>query len=215
MIPSIGKQKIKYKDHSNVNFENMDFYLDLAKKIISKMAPTFFNGLSKEMLKNEDAISFVASAIMMGDWRWKNNEENDTTKTYKTLYSYRNQCGIWAIKTYVTKKYKQNNNKKKIKITHSINYSDDDLNLESLLPDNSQKEPVEILMDREKHNNISADIQNLLDMSNISDKQKEYIKLYYYENMTLEQIGSSYGVTREAVRQSIKSAIGKIKEICS
>ena len=214
MIPSIGKQKIKYKDHLNVKFENTDFYLDLAKKIISKMAPTFFNGLAKEMLRNEDAISFVASSIMMGDWRWKNNEENDTSKTYKTLYSYRNQCGIWAIKTYVTKKYKQNNNKKKIKITHSINYSDDDLNLESLLPDNSQKSPIEILIDREKYSNMSTDIKNLLDMSNISDKQKNYIKLYYYENMTLEQIGNNYGVTREAVRQSIKSAIKKIKEIC-
>jgi RNA polymerase sigma factor (sigma-70 family) len=214
MIPSIGKQKIKYKDHSSVKFENMDFYIDLAKKIISKMAPTFFSGLSKEMLKNEDAISFVASSIMMGDWRWKNNEENDTTKTYKTLYSYRNQCGIWAIKTYVTKKYKQNNNKKKIKVTHSINHNDD-LNLENLLPDNSQKDPVEILIDREKHINMSLDMQNLLNMSNISAKQKEYIRLYYYENMTLEQIGNSYGVTREAVRQSIKSAIGKIKEICA
>lgn len=214
MIPSIGKQKIEYKDHSNVKFEKMDFYLDLAKKIIAKIAPSFFSGLSKEMLKNEDAISFVASSIMMGDWRWKNNEENDSTKTYKTLYSYRNQCGIWAIKTYVTKKYKQNNSKKKINITHSINYSSDDLNLESLLPDNSQKDPVEIIINREKENSLSTDIQNLLDLSNISDKQKNYIKLYYYENMTLEQIGNVYGVTREAVRQSIKSAIGKIKEIC-
>jgi RNA polymerase sigma factor (sigma-70 family) len=214
MIPSIGKQKIKYKDHLNIKFENMDFYLDLAKKIISKMAPTFFNGLAKEMLKNEDAVSFVASSIMMGDWRWKNNEDNDTSKTYKTLYSYRNQCGIWAIKTYVTKKYKQNNNKKKIKITHSINYSDDDISLESLLPDNSQKNPIEILIDKEKHSNMSVDIKNLLDMANISDKQKNYIRLYYYENMTLEQVGNNYGVTREAVRQSIKSAIKKIKEIC-
>ena len=37
MTPSIGKQKISYKDHSNIKFETMDFYLNLAQKIIAKM----------------------------------------------------------------------------------------------------------------------------------------------------------------------------------
>jgi hypothetical protein len=118
MIPSVGKPKILYQDHKNIKFESLDFYINLAKKIISKMAPTFFSGLSKEMLKNEDAISFVANAIMMGDWRWKKDTIKDNSneeKQYKTLYSYRNQCGIWAIQTYVTKRYKQNNSSKKIK----------------------------------------------------------------------------------------------------
>ena len=95
IIPSIGKQKILYKDHKDVNFESLDFYTNLAKKIIAKIGPTFFAGLSKQMLKDEDAISFVANAIMMGDWRWKQKEED---KPLKGLYSYRNQCAIWAIK---------------------------------------------------------------------------------------------------------------------
>lgn len=209
MIPSIGKQKIKYKDHSNIKFENMNFYLDLAKKIIAKMAPSFFNGLSKEMLKNEDAISFVASSIMMGDWRWKNEQQKE--KQYKTLYSYRNQCGIWAIKTYVTKKYKQNNSKKKLNITHSINYAEEDMCLEHIIADRSQKDPIDILIEQEKDLNISNDIDILLKISDISDKQREFIRLYYYEDMTLEEIGKIYNITREAVRQSIKSALHKIR----
>jgi len=212
MIPSIGKQKIVYKDHSNVKFESMDFYICLAQKIIAKMAPSFFGGLSKEMLKNEDAISFVATAIMMGDWRWKNGEEN-TDKQYKNLYSYRNQCGIWAIQTYVTKKYKQNNSNKKIKASYSLSHQEDDMALEGVLPDVNQKEPVNILIDQEAKNSLSNDIVNLLDLSAISDKQKQYIQMYYYENMTLEQIGRHFNVTREAVRQSIKSALAKIRNI--
>jgi len=217
MIPSIGKQKIKYQDHSNIKFENMDFYLDLAKKIISKMAPSFFQGLSKEMLKNEDAISFVASSIMMGDWRWKNKESNisdeQNEKQYKSLYSYRNQCGIWAIKTYVTKKYKQNNTKKKINISHSINYAEDDVCLENIIPDKEQRDPIDILIDQETCSNMSNDIRALLNLSDISDKQREYIRLYYYEDMTLEEIGNQYDITREAVRQSIKSALSKIRNL--
>jgi RNA polymerase sigma factor (sigma-70 family) len=216
MIPSIGKQKISYKDHKNINFEPMSFYIDLAQKIISKMGHTFFNGLSKEMLKNEDAISFVASSIMMGDWRWKNGEDStDKNKNYKTLYSYRNQCGIWAMKTYITKQYKKRNNTKCKTNNYSINYSDEDINVESMIADKNQKEPIDILSNNEDNKSLSKDIKLLIELSPISDKQKEYIKMYYYENMTLEQIGKQNGVTREAIRQSIKSAISKIREFSS
>lgn len=219
MIPSVGKPKILYQDHKNIKFESLDFYLDLAKKIISKMAPTFFTGLSKEMLKSEDAISFVANAIMMGDWRWKKEsdklkEQSEENKQYKSLYSYRNQCGIWAIQTYVTKKYKQNNNSKKIKEKYSINYTDDnDVSLEGIIADTSQIEPINKIIEDETNNNIKSLIQQLFNTDIISDKQKDQVKMYYYDNMTLEQIGKQQGVTREAVRQSIKTAISKIRTL--
>jgi len=217
MIPSVGKPKILYQDHKNIKFESLDFYINLAKKIISKMAPTFFSGLSKEMLKNEDAISFVANAIMMGDWRWKKDTIKDNSneeKQYKTLYSYRNQCGIWAMQTYVTKRYKQNNSSKKIKEKYSINYTDDnDVSLESVIADHSQIEPVDKIIEEEKNNNIKSLIEQLFNTDILSDKQKDQVKMYYYDNMTLEQIGRVQGVTREAVRQSIKTAISKIRTL--
>lgn len=210
IIPSVGKQKIAYKDHSDVKFESLDFYMNLAKKIIAKMGPTFFNGLSKEMLNNEDAISFVANAIMMGDWRW----EEKGKKTNKTLYSYRNQCGIWAIKTYITKQYKNKNNKRKIKAKYSLCYQDsDDLDLQTIIADNNQKEPIDIIVENEEKKSLHNLINKLFDSDIISDKQKEYIRLYYFENFTLEKIGNQFDVTREAVRQSIRSALKKIREL--
>lgn len=212
IIPSVGKPKISYKDHESVNFESLDFYLNLSRKIVAKIGPTFFAGLSKHMLKDEDAISFVANAIMMGDWRWK-DENKDSEKPLKSLYSYRNQCAIWAIKTYVTKQYKNNHNKKKIKATHSLNYQEDETSLENIIADNSQQEPLDILIDMEDKNNCCGLIKDLLKCSLISDKQKEYIDLYYFQDMTLEKIGKKHGVTREAVRQSIKTAINKIREL--
>lgn len=208
IIPSIGKQKISYKDHKDVQFESLDFYVNLAQKIIAKMSTKFFNGLSKQMLKDEDAISFVANAIMMGDWRWKEKQDD---QPHKTLYSYRNQCAIWAIKTYVTKQYRSKHNSKKINVTHSLNYDLNEINLENIVADNTQKEPVDILIQDENHNICNDLISKLLDSGFISDRQKEYIKLYYFENMTLATIGKKFNITREAVRQSIKTALTKIR----
>lgn len=212
IIPSVGKQKIAYKDHTDIKFESLDFYLNLAKKIIAKMGPTFFAGLSKEMLQSEDAVSFVANAIMMGDWRWE--KQSSTEKTNKTLYSYRNQCGIWAIQTYVTKQYKSKNSKKKIRPKYSLSYQEnDDLDLETLIADENQKEPQDILIAKENKENIENLIESLFNSDIVSDKQKEFIKLYYFENLTLEKIGKRFNITREAVRQSIRSAIQKIREL--
>jgi len=213
MIPSIGKQKILYKDHSNIKFESLDFYINLSQKIIAKIAPTFFNGLSKEMLKNEDAISFVANAIMMGDWRWE-KENKEESKTKKNLYSYRNQCAIWAIKTYITKQYKNKHSKKRINIDCSLNYGDgEDLQIETLIEDKTQQNPLDIMCEKEEKKIKTQLIHDLLESDILSDKQKNYIKLYYFENMTLEKIGDKYNITREAVRQSIKSSISKIKHL--
>lgn len=209
MIPSIGKPKISYKDHSTVNFESLEFYVILAQKIIAK----FSNGISKHMLKDDDAIAFVANAIMMGDWRWKDNKDLDQNK-YKSLYSYRNQCGIWAIKTYVTKFYKNKKSKKNLN-SYSLNHSsiEDNAELSTIIPDNNQINPLDILIKQEEHRSKQLLIQDILKSDLLSDKQKEYIQLYFFENLTLDKIGKKFGVTREAVRQSIKVSMEKIKNL--
>ena len=211
MIPSVGKPKIVYKDHQKVDFESLDFYLTLAKKIISKMGSKC-SSLSKQMLKDEDAISFVANSIMMGDWRWKNEDDyKDGEKKYKTLYSYRNQCGIWAIKTYSTKKFKDNQKEKIL----SINYENEtnDTAIENLIKDTKQKSPVSILIDRETQNETKELINKILDSGLLNDKQADYIRLYFFEKLTLEKIGKKYGVTREAIRQNIKLSLQKIRDL--
>lgn len=209
MIPSVGKPKISYKDHSTVNFESLDFYVTLAQKIIAKFGGKVSSTISKNMLKNEDAISFVANAIMMGDWRWKDTQNN------KSLYSYRNQCGIWAIKTYITKFYKAKNSKRKLSSEYSLNYMnmEDGHELEQIIPDKDQLDPLEILINNENEDIRSKLINQILNSDLLSDKQKQYIKLYFFENLTLDKIGKRFGVTREAVRQSIKVSINKIKDL--
>jgi len=211
-INGIGNQKIEYKDHSQLEFDSLNTYITLAKKSISKFSNQFYNGLSSKMLKDEDAISSIANAIMMADWRWDENYQNDKG-TKKTKYSYRNQCALWAIQTYVSKNYKKN---KKFKTNvYSLDYmveKDDESTVHSFTEDTKSISPEDILINKENKEELSSLINKLLQLDCLSDRQRDYIQLYYFESYTFEKIGKKYGITREAVRQGLNKAISLIKE---
>jgi RNA polymerase sigma factor (sigma-70 family) len=186
----------------NQEFDSLNVYIDLAKKTISKFA----GSLKKEMLSNEDAVSDVASAIMIGDWKWDANRKGKTGKS-KTRYSYRNQCAIWAIQTYTTKKYKAPKSR-------SLNYANDSESGQvGDIISSSIKDPCEIAIEKEYSENLSKDIRDILNSELISDKQRQYIELYYFEGYTLEKIGKRFNITREAVRQNINKSLEKIKNL--
>lgn len=184
-------------------FDSLDSYISLAKKTISKFAPKFYNGLSVEMLKNEEAISDVATALMYADWRFDENRMGKSGQK-KTLYSYRNQCAIWAIKTYVTNKYKKRKD-------YSMDYDNNETDFGSTIIDNKQQNPLDIVIDNEDRNNLSSAIDCLLNNSLLSVKQKQQIRMYYFEDATLSEIGKRFGVSREAIRQNIKRGLELIK----
>lgn len=185
-------------------FDSLSTYISLAKKTISKFGPKFYNGLSTEMLKSEEAVSDVATALMYADWRFDANRPGKTGLK-KTLYSYRNQCAIWAIKTYVTTKYKQKKNL-------SLDFDNQEaLKLSSLLADPKQRSPIDCIIENESYENLSIDLNSLLSSESISEKQKTQIEMYYLEDKTLSDIGKIFGVSREAVRQNIKRGLELIK----
>jgi len=188
-------------------YDSLDSYINLAKKTIVKFGPRFYNGLSAEMLKNTDAVSDVATAIMYADWRFDPDRPGKSGQK-KTLYSYRNQCAIWAIKTYVTNKYK-----KHISTSMSLNFSEEgsDSSFYSSVSDEKARDPVDILIDKEESSRLTSSIDQLLNNSILSDKQKIQIKMYYLENHTLSYIGKKFGVSREAIRQNIKRALDIIR----
>jgi RNA polymerase sigma factor (sigma-70 family) len=189
-------------------YDSLDVYLNLAKKTISKFGPKFYNGLSTEMLKNNDAVSDVATAIMYADWRFDPERAGKEGKK-KTLYSYRNQCAIWAIKTYISNKYKKSHDKQSVV---SLNFNiDDSSEISATIKDNRCIDPVDILIQKEESNNLTNYISTILKSNMLSDKQKSQLKMYYLENLTLSAIGKQFGVSREAVRQNIKRAIEIIK----
>lgn len=190
-------------------FETLQTYINLAKKTISKFAPSFYSGLRNELLSNEDAVSDIAQAIMTADWKWDKNRTGHEGKS-KTKYSYRNQCAIWAIQTYISNKYK----KKNMGLSLDSCYDDSGEQSQSFsanIPDRREYDPAEIVSREEEENNIQTMVKNLLDSNILSDKQRDQIYSYYFDNKTLLQIGKEYGVTREAIRQNIQKGLAKIR----
>jgi RNA polymerase sigma factor (sigma-70 family) len=189
-------------------FDTLEQYRDTAKKIISK-----YNSRSNSknyLLNNEDIISDVSSAIMYADWKWDSERVGKITGKKKTKYSFRNQCAIWAIKTYLTNKHKKN----------KLNILDIDLENEkefvsSYIEDNRHQEPSLNAETNEYHSDIRMLIDEIFNSDLLTEKQKDQIHLYYIEGLTLSAIGDKYNVTREAIRQNIKKGIEFIREVVS
>ena len=196
----------------NKEYDSLPSYMNLAKRMISKFAPKFYKNLAYEMLNNEDAISDIANAIMTADWKYDSERTGKSTGKKKTKYSYRNQCALWAIQTYVTKNYKKNKNTSKV---YSLNYnnSENEDDAYNYIVDNRTKTPEQIILEKEKHEEVSKLIRLLLSSELLTKNQSEYIKLYYFENCTYEQIGQKFNLTREAIRQSINKALSVIRDI--
>lgn len=188
--------------------DSLSTYISLAKKTISKFGPKFYNGLALEMLQNEEAVSDVATAIMFGDWRF---DENRVGKTglKKTKYSYRNQCALWAIKTYVTNKYKH---KKHFSLDKELGEDSQETGYNYAA--STELSPLDTMIDKEDRNNLSNAINLLLNSNILSEKQQQQIRMYYFDNLTLSKIGKIFGVSREAVRQNIKRGLDAIRS-CS
>lgn len=196
---------------------NLSTYITLAKKTIAKFSPKFYNGLSTEMLKNEEAISDVATAIMYADWRFDPNRVGKSGQ-HKTLYSYRNQCAIWAIKTYMTSKYKK---KKHVSLgpmigsarskTNRGTYTQNSENNPLEFQDKSQESPLDILIETEYTKDLADLTEQILSSKILSDKQQQQIRMYFFEDKTLACIGKYFNVSREAVRQNIKRGLDIIK----
>lgn len=194
---------------NSYQYDSLFTYINFAKKTISKFAPKIYNGLSKEMLKNEDAIADVAYAIMLADWKYDENRTGKITGKKKTRYSYRNQCAIWAIQTYATKNKKRKNI---LSIDNQI-LSDEKNTYESLLSDDDGCQPFDNIINKEQTELTNDLVKMIFDSNILTDKQKSQLKMYYFDDMTLQQIGDQFGITREAVRQTIKNSIKKLQEV--
>lgn len=209
-IVNIGNQKTHYNNKENVQFESLGFYLTLAKKSISKFANQICPGSAKKMLQSEDAIANIANGIMMADWRWDQNRTGHEGKS-KTRYSYRNQCAIWSIQSYLGRQY---GGKKKYKpVTLSIDQTYcDDLQAKDIIS-SPHLGVVDKAIQEEESLQLSHDIETLLNSGVLSQRQSDYIKMYFFEDMTLEQIGKKFNITREAVRQGLNKAYSTLRNI--
>lgn len=186
-----------------MEYSTLDDYTQIAKKTISKFANRMYPSLVAKMLSDDEFVYEVAGAIMTADWKWDPSRVGKVTGKKKTLYSYRNQCALWSIKTLVTKKYRSS--QKHAKFLKHVKENLQHKLIDEITPESSACE-------KEGINNLTDDVKNLISYAPISDKQKHIIKRYYYDNCTLSEIGKEYSVSREAIRQQLKKGIKEIKD---
>ena len=163
------------------------------------------------MLKDEEAISSVANSMMMADWRWDKDYENKQG-TKKNKYSYRNQCALWAIQTYLSKDYKMNQTQTKTFSLDQDSTSQETINIHELTADLKVCCPEEYLIQQEEAEALKKTIEELLSLDCLTPRQKDYIRLYYFEGQTFKKISEKYNITREAVRQGLNKAISIIRQ---
>ena len=78
-----------------------------------------------------------------------------------------------------------------------------------------KQNPVEASIAKEESEKLKKYLSIILSPENkiLTERQCEYLKLYYIENKTFADIGKQFNITREAVRQGIKKSIEKIREL--
>lgn len=195
----------------NYKYGELSFYLDLAKKTINKFGKNMYLGLASEMLTNEDAISDVAHAIMMADWNYDETRVGKKTGKKKTRYSYRNQCALWAIQTYATKSKKKKNYF--LSIDALLDSDNSHNSLESVIQDKKQSLPSSNVIHNEKIELTNDLVDEIFNSNILTERQSQQLKMYYLDDMTLQEIGNHFNITREAVRQTIKTSIQKIRAV--
>ena len=95
---------------------------------------------------------------------------------------------------------------------HEIVTDQSDLSFDQMIEDTNQKEPLTNVIAREKTALEKEMVNDIFESGILSESQKDKLKLYYFENLSLAKIGKRYGVTREAIRQNMKVSIKKIQE---
>lgn len=212
-LVGIGNQKNEYVHPDTCHFEaNHKTYWTIAKKIISYFAPRYGSGLAKEMLASEDAISNIATQIMLADWRWDKNYKNKKG-TVRTLNAYRNQCGDWAIRGYLTRKARHQASP--VYAPVSLNSLNEDGNevFASSLADESCPAPEESIEQIEEVQENKNAVHKLLTSGVLTDQQESFIRAHYLEQKSKADIARENNISRQAVEYSIGRGILKMREL--
>ena len=169
-------------------------YLEISKKCIAHFAS---NDLAKQMLRSEDAVSFVAEHLMMGTCRWKPNRG-------KTVRSYHNQCAIWAIQNWISRI-----SKKGVDIL-SLNkdLSDSEGNqLYEILEDDRKIPPSSIELEEN-----AAEVDRILSDRTISEKEEKCIRMKFLDQLSVAEISESLGISKKMVYTNVQRGLKKLRK---
>lgn len=205
-IAEMHGQNMPYPDKNTQKFHSLDEYITMTVKLVRALAPKYRSGLATQILNSEDAISNIATMIMMADWRWNGNG---------TIHGYRKECAKWAILAFIRRDVSRSKshiyscsyvNNGAEEPTESFGLS------KANIPVDSQPNPQEACLNKEQLEQTYNVVDEIIGSGILNEQQKYILHQYYWEGKTYNDIGKELGMSRQGVLQNIQSAFKKVKE---
>lgn len=198
-IDSVGIGNREAIETTN-QLEDLDTYLKIAQKTIMAMAPKIRSGLAEEMLNSEDAIANIAHWIMIADCKFDGRGNK---------FGYRKACAQFAIKKY---NHRGLNDKHDIWSIDKIIHSDEsEIRLGDLLEDDVVSPDAHINQNEQRAEMLKV-INKLRELGEITDLAVMYIKQYYFEDMTLQEIANLRSVSKQSVQNLLSKTLKIIRD---
>jgi RNA polymerase sigma factor for flagellar operon FliA len=106
---------------------------------------------------------------------------------------------------FKTLQYATSSNPVRLEDFRNSKYADSDLNISECIADPTAKSPLTILEEKDTKEKLGELIESL------PKKEKMVLALYYYEELTMQEIGRVLSITESRVCQIHSQALGKLK----
>lgn len=152
-----------------------------------KIARKIISKYGPSLLRDEDAVAYVANYIIKADIKY--DGKTGSKEGFRCL------SARYAIKNWINRNIK--NKPKSISID----------------ADGGNGSPIKDKIDSFESTTDNVELNEILDfIDTLNENEQKVLKMYYFESMSLKEIGQSLNLTHEAIRQRIKKALCKIKE---
>ena len=190
------RQNDNLGDADATNWSLQD-YTNIAQRCIGAHA---VGSLAKNMLRNEDAISFVAESLMIASFRW--NPERG-----RTLNSYLNQCAIWSIQRWIMLSRRANRKAMASLDASKYHTTDETPPLYAVVADDNTQTPDDILSGLE----TTDGLHTLIEDAGLTERQLHCLEVVYIQGERPADVARDLGISRQAVDQCIHKGIHKIR----
>ena len=170
----------------------LDDYYKIAQRCIGAFAA---GSLAKAMMRDEDAISFVAENLMYGAHRWNGDKG-------RTLHCYLNQCAIWCIYRWV-KLTKRSSTQLILSLDEDV-FTDSRMQMHETIADEKSA------IDKTRRENI-AELTHVIDRAGLTDRQMHCIEVVYIQGQRPAEVARDLGVSPQAIDQCLAKGIRKIQ----
>lgn len=195
---SVTKRKKNKNYEKDIDQFALEDYLLMAQKFIKKYT---LRNLGDNMLRDEDAISFVAEHLIYATQRWDKNR-GASLNTY-LIYCFKCCIPKWVKITQrdnycLSLDFDSENTDNKSAYTNST-YVD--------IFDDKQLSPIEFLIKKEKREELDKVIKNIL-----TPIQQSYVNYVYKDGLSISETSRIFGVSRQAVSNSLINSSNKIRQ---